>query len=155
MLPWLSMVMAMTEIGTGVETIIARVAVCIVALSAIIQISPIKLNPWSWLARHIGRAINKEVIEKVDGLEKDVNNLRADMHEQSARDARARILRFGDEILHGTKHSQEHFDEILACITDYTKYCDEHPEFKNHVTVITTQHILDVYDKCRRENSFL
>ena len=67
------------------------------------------------------------------------------MAEQSARNSRARILRFGDEILHGTKHTQEHFDEILGCITEYTKYCDEHPDFMNHVTVKTTQHILDVY----------
>lgn len=137
------------------EEIVARCAVILLGLSAIIQIAPIKINPWSWIAKKIGRALNSEVIEKVDKLEKDVKQLQSDLDEQSARNARARILRFGDEILHGVKHSQEHFDEILSCITDYTKYCDEHPEFRNHVTVITTQHILDVYDNCRRENSFL
>lgn len=145
----------MEATGIGVEEIIARAAVILIGISAIIQISPIKLNPWSWLARHIGRAINKEVIDKVDKLESDVDSLRSDMGEQNARNARAQILRFGDELLHGTKHSQEHFDEILNCITEYTKYCEDHRDFKNHVTERTTQHILDVYDQCRREQSFL
>lgn len=145
----------MSEPVLNITEIIVRALVALIGVSTIIQIAPIKVNPWSWLAKRIGKAINGEVIEKVDQLEKDFETLRSDMAEQSARNSRARILRFGDEILHGTKHTQEHFDEILGCITEYTKYCDEHPDFMNHVTVKTTQHILDVYDQCRRENSFL
>ena len=141
--------------GVSIEEIIARAALILLGLSAIIQISPIKLNPWSWIARRIGRAINKEVIEKVDKLEADLNQMSLEMGEQRAINARAQILRFGDEVLHDVKHSQEHFDEILNCITEYTKYCEEHKDFKNHVTERTTQHILEVYDKCRREQSFL
>ena len=32
----------------------------------LIQISPIKLDPWSAIARAVGRAINKDVIDKLD-----------------------------------------------------------------------------------------
>ena len=38
----------------------------LLSLSAIIQISPIKINPWSYAAKIIGRAINSEMIEKID-----------------------------------------------------------------------------------------
>ena len=34
----------------------------------LIQISPIKLDPWSAIARAVGRAINKDVIDKLDGF---------------------------------------------------------------------------------------
>lgn len=120
----------------------------IVALSAIIQISPIKLNPWSWIAKKIGNAVNKEVIDKVDKMEKDLTNMRA-------KNARTKILRFGDELMHGVKHSKDSFDDILNTITEYDRYCQEHQEFKNRVTESTVRHIQSTYDKCMEEHSFL
>ena len=38
----------------------------ILVAMTLIQIAPIKLDPWSAVARAIGRAINKDVIEKLD-----------------------------------------------------------------------------------------
>ena len=32
-----------------------------VVLLSLIQIAPVQLNPWSWIAKRIGRAINAEV----------------------------------------------------------------------------------------------
>lgn len=132
-----------------------RIALVLAAGSIIIQISPIKLNPWTWVAKRVGRAINGEVIEKVECLEKDVSDIRSNMQEQEAKNNRTKILRFGDEVLHGVKHSKEHFDEILNCITEYDKYCVTNPEFKNHLTEATIQHITEIYQDCIRENSFL
>ena len=127
----------------------------VIALSAIIQISPIKLNPWSWIAKKIGRAINGEVLQKVDKLENEVTNMRTALDEQSARDARSAILRFGDELLHDVKHSKESFDDILDQITRYEEYCRTHPDFKNKRTEKTSEHIQKTYDKCMDERSFL
>lgn len=138
-----------------VGELIGYVAAALVALSTIIQISPIKINPWSWIAKKIGRAINGEVIEKVNKIETEFTVMRESFDEREARDARTKILRFGDEILHDVKHSKDHFDEILLCITDYAQYCDAHPSFKNHMTESTTKHILNTYEKCMQEHSFL
>ena len=44
----------------------------ILILMTLLQITPIKINPWSWIARSIGRAINRDVIDKVDKLGEDV-----------------------------------------------------------------------------------
>ena len=40
--------------------------ILVIALLSLIQIVPIKINPWSWLGKQIGRAINKEVMDKQD-----------------------------------------------------------------------------------------
>ena len=32
----------------------------------LVQIAPIKFNPWTALARAIGRALNKEVMDKIE-----------------------------------------------------------------------------------------
>lgn len=129
-------------------------AVCII-LSTIIQVSPIKLNPWSWIAKKVGRAINGEILEKVEKLETEVQHIEHSADERDAKAARVRILRFGDELLHNVQHSKEHFDEILSCVTDYTQYCKEHPEFLNHMTDRTVKLILSTYDKCMEEHKFL
>ena len=127
----------------------------IAGAATLIQIAPIKINPWSALARAIGRAINREVIEKVDKLENSVESLNNKVDEGGAKTARARILRFGDEIIHGVKHSKEHFDDILDDMTDYEHYCKEHPEFKNDKTGITSSLIKDTYKSCLKKHDFI
>lgn len=130
--------------------------VALVAIGAtFIQISPIKINPWSALAKAIGRAINSEVIEKVDKLEKDVSAINAKVDESGAKSSRARILRFGDEIIHGVRHSKEHFDDILDVIVDYELYCEDHPDFKNGKTGPTSRLIEETYNKCLKEHDFI
>jgi hypothetical protein len=131
------------------------VGAVVAVVSTVIEISPIKVNPWSAVARCVGRAINKEVLEKVESLEKKVESIEKSQDERAAKDGRVRILRFGDEILHDEKHSKEHFDHILQDITEYEKYCHEHPDFKNDMTVITTARIKATYEQCLKEHSFL
>lgn len=137
-----------------IETITAGIIV-LLAGTTLIQIAPIKVNPWTWVARAIGRAINEEVIQKVDRLEKNLQGLKDDTDELKAKECRIRILRFGDEILHDVKHSKEHFDQVLQDVTDYELYCSEHPEFKNGMTAITTNRIKSTYEECFKEHSFL
>ena len=106
----------------------------LVAMSGVIEVSKIKLNPWSWLARHVGRAINGEVLDKMDAMNERVDKLSVKVDQSEARQAerdakmaRNRILRFGDEVRIGTRHSKESFDEVLADITAYESYCQAHP----------------------------
>jgi len=124
-------------------------------LATLLQIAPIKINPWSFIAKKIGKALNGEVVEKVDGLERNVEKLRSECEERAANNCRTRILHFGDEILHNVRHSKEHFDQILLDITDYEQYCNNHPHFKNNVAVATIKRITEVYEDCVENNDFL
>ena len=131
-------------------------------LSVFIEITPIKWNPLSTLFVWVGKKANAELLEtfhqleeKIDNVETAVDELRAEANEQSAITYRVRILRFGDEILHGTKHSKESFDQVLADIDGYEKYCLDHPDFKNNKTVLTTSKIMETYSACIDNNTFL
>lgn len=127
----------------------------LVLLLTLIEIAPIKINPWRALGRGIGKAINGEVLDKVSQLEADVQKIRDEIGEQAAVNCRARILRFGDEVLHGGEHTKEHFDQILRDIDAYEKYCGDHPDFSNNVTGLTSERIKHVYMKRLNENDFL
>ena len=134
----------------------------LVALSGVVEFSKIKINPWTWLARRVGRAINGEVLDKMDTLNERVDKLsdkvdkiEARQDERDAKMARTHILRFGDEVRIGTRHSKESFDEVLADITAYETYCKSHPEFPNNRTRAAEKFISETYDECLRENKFL
>ena len=130
--------------------------------SIVIEVSPIKINPWSFLANKLGRAFNKEVLNeistiksRVDTLDERVQQSEALQSERDAKTARTNILRFGDEIRIGTRHSKESFDEILSDITEYESYCSTHQDFKNNRTKSTEKIIIEVYEHCLRTDSFL
>lgn len=135
--------------------VIGWVAAALLGGSTLIQVTPIKLNPWSWIAKKIGKAINGELIEKVDRMETKVDKLEKARGEENAENRRVRILRFSDELQHGVLHSQEHFDQILLDITVYNQYCADHKDFLNDRTLIATERIKSAYRKRLERNDFL
>lgn len=135
--------------------ILAGGGIGIVALLTLIQISPVKIDPWSFLAKKLGKAMNGDLADKVDQLAKDLNTLSDECEKREAITVRNRILRFSDEIYHQMYHSKESFDSILLDITFYDQYCEKHPEFKNKITVMATQQIEEVYKLCMEKNKFI
>jgi len=138
----------------------------VIVIVSIIQIAPIKLDPWTWIARRIGKAFNQEMLEKQDAFQKESQEYRKNNDAKleklaqkfdcrTAEDARNRILCFGDEIKNKQRHSQEYYNQILADITDYEKYCKEHPDFKNERTVATERVIREAYESHLKNNDFL
>lgn len=97
----------------------------------------------------------KEIGNKLDSMNSGLQDMKREMAEDKATNCRYRLLRFDDEIRHGTKHSKEHFDQILDDITFYEKYCDKHPEYKNNKAVLAIENIKRVYQNCTNEGTFL
>lgn len=102
----------------------------LLVLMTLIQVAPVKINPWSWLAKAIGKAMGIEAIEKKLDAHIDMDDRRtADGH-------RARILHFNNELLRNIGHTKEEFIEALTEIDAYEKYCDKHPEYPNNRAVL-------------------
>lgn len=130
-------------------------AISLVGGLTIFEVAPIKINPWSWIFKKIGRAFNREVLDRLTKLENKVDAMEAADGERDAVNARIRILRFGDEVLHGMEHSKEHFDQTLLDITRYNDYCKTHPAFQNEMTVLTAQQIKRAYMQRWEKHDFL
>ena len=127
----------------------------ILIILTLVQIAPIKISPWSALAKAIGKAVNGELIEKIDNLDHEVKDLRNVCDERDATLMRTHILHFNDELLHDKSHTKEHFDQILDDITSYEKYCNGHPDYKNKKAECAIGNIRRTYDKCMEEHKFL
>ena len=93
-------------------------------LLTLIQVAPVKINPWSALAKAIGRAVNADVLRELQIVKKDLSDhIRMD-DERNADEHRARILRFNNELLRDLPHTKEEYIDVLADIDFYERYCD-------------------------------
>lgn len=126
-----------------------------VVLLSLIQIAPVKINPWSAVGKAIGRAINGDVLKEVRDtraeLDKHIkldNERNADLH-------RARILQFNNELLRDIPHTREDFIDILEEIDCYESYCKNHQEYKNNRAVHAIANIERVYDERLKKHDFL
>ena len=134
----------------------------LVALLSLVEVSPIKINPWSGLAKWLGRAINGEVLESVAEAKKAQKETRRalDEHiraddERNADTLRMRILHFNNELLRGDRHTREDFIEILAVIDAYEQYCKNHPDYRNNRASHAIANIGRVYDERLKLRDFL
>lgn len=141
--------------GTSIRELLGFIAAALLGGATLIQVAPIKLNPWTWLFKQIGKAVNGDLLEEFKKLDSKVDKMEKARGEENAENRRVRILRFSDELQHGVRHSQEHFDQILLDITVYNQYCAEHKDFLNDRTVIATERIKSSYRTRLERNDFL
>lgn len=124
-------------------------------LLTLIQITPLELNPWSALAKAIGRAINADVLKEL-GEMKDKLETHIEVDDERMADThRTKILHFNNELLRDIGHTKEEFIEILADIDEYERYCKEHPDYRNNRAVHAVANIQKVYDERLDKHDFL
>ena len=130
-------------------------------LLTLVEIVPVKVNPWSAIARAIGRALNSEVLKELDTVKSTqkatVKKLEDHIVADEVRYAdrlRERILQYNNELLRNIPHTREDFIEILTVIDAYNLYCKTHEDYKNRATH-AIKNILRVYDERLEKRDFL
>jgi len=126
----------------------------IIGAFTLIQIVPIKINPWSWVAGLIHKFLFGKIDEKLDAITAKVDNLEKQVEEDKARQARTHILRFADELYEKKQHTQEYFLQILDEAKFYEEYVAQHKGFINGRTENACKIIRETYDALWKEHKF-
>lgn len=140
--------MTLEEMWAAINPAWKDIGVVVIILS-IIQIAPIKLNPWSWLKAFFSMP------KRMETLEHKITMLEAADDENMAIQARVRILRFADEVRNGHQRGEESYQQTLLDIDRYRRYCDRHPEFKNEKSVSAIRAVRALYDQHKQANDFI
>ena len=127
----------------------------LLVLMTLVQVAPIKINPWSALAKAIGKAINADVSSRLSEIEAKLDDHIKTDDRRTADNRRAQILHFNNELLRPIYHTKEEFVEVLAKIDDYERYCEEHPEYPNNRAVLAIENIREVYKERLKKRDFL
>ena len=146
------------------------ITLCVaLGLPTLIEISPIKINPWSWVFkmlkwvwRSFCRSMNAEVLEKLSNVESEQQDTKDKLEkhiklddEREADKVRASILHFNNELLRDIPHTKEEFVEILAKIDWYNDFCNTHKDYRNSRAVHAIANIERVYDDRMIKHDFL
>lgn len=140
--------MNLTELLTGGGGLL-------LVLLTLVQIAPIKINPWSAIAKAVGRAINADVTKELGEIKEKLESHVTMDDRRNADGHRTRILHFNNELLRDVNHTKEEFIEVLSEIDAYERYCDEHPEYPNNRAVLAISNIKRVYDERLQKHDFL
>ena len=146
----------------SIQEILTSSGGALVVLMTLVQIAPIKINPWSAIGRVIGKVLNKEVMDELKTIKKTQAETREtlDGHirmddERNADLHRVYILRFNRELLReNIPHTLEDFVEVLSEIDFYEQYCEEHPEYENNRAVLAIQNIKRTYSERLEKHDF-
>ena len=117
--------------------------VVLIVLFSLIQISPIKLNPWDAIFGWIGKKINGKMHEQMDELKKAVRDLWINEHRQS-------ILDYARECRAGIEHDAEEWNHILAVAAEYELYCEKNT-VSNGVVKADTDYIRCLYQELSKK----
>lgn len=146
------------------------VALCVaLGLPTLLEISPIKINPWSWILKMLKflwrgfcRSLNADVLAQLEEMKqaqqdtktKLENHIKID-DQREADKTRSSILHFNNELLRDIPHTKEEFVEVLSKIDWYNDFCKTHEDYKNSRAVHAIANILRVYDERMEKHDFL
>lgn len=113
----------------------------------LVEIVPIKLNPWKWLFSWVGNAINGDI-------RKDLAELKRDFEETKAQDKRWHILNFANACREGKRHTKEEWDHAISELKEYEVYADK-KNITNGVIEANAEFLRERYHDHIINNDFL
>lgn len=130
---------------------IGNPVVLLIGSFTIIQIAPIKINPWTWLGKIIRKIILGDSIEK---LQADVQTLKKDVLDERVSSRRWQVLNFTNSCIVGVLHTKEEWDHCLSDLAWYEDYCREN-DIQNGVMRQSAVYLHQKYQDHLTNNDFL
>lgn len=126
----------------------------IVFVLSMIEISPIKINPWGYIAKLFKKAVVGEISEKIDCMEKKIGSIEKVVADSKVDQMRWDILDFSNSCRNGRKHSREEWMHLIDQITKYDQICTE-MNIENGVIEIESKYLKELYKDRLKQNDFL
>ena len=138
--------MALTEIAQKLTAgeLAGWAVVLIILTFSLIQIAPVKLNPWDSILGWFGRKLNGNMQKRLDDLEKQIRNMWINTH-------RLHILTFARECRANIEHSSDEWTNVLNVAEEYEKTVHEQ-RITNGVITQDTAYIRALYQELSREH---
>jgi len=120
------------------------VTIGIVVLLSLIEISPLKLNPWDRLLSWIGSKLNSTTEKRLADVEKQLRSMWINDHRHC-------ILTFAREARAAIAHSADEWTNVLNIAEEYEKYVDANG-ITNGIITQDTAYIRNLYQELSRDH---
>lgn len=129
------------------QFIINNPVITLIGTVTLIQIVPIKLDPWSMLLNTISEAL-------VGDMRKDLAEVKTDLERESVDNKRWNILDFANSCRNGRMHTKEEWNHVLEQLKQYETFCRE-KNIDNGVIEEETKYLRELYHDRNIKNDFL
>lgn len=136
------------------EWIKRNILLLILGITSLIQITPIKINPWSAFFKWIGSIIIGDTNKKIDELVVSVKKLETEVSENEKDRIRWEILDFANSCHHGREHTRDEFKHIIE-LNDKYKNLLQRTNDQNGVFTVEYTYIKNLYNELNLKNKFL
>lgn len=134
-------------IETLMKQLLANPGVVLFSAITLIEIAPIKINPWKWLGVKIGNLL-------VGDIRKDLQDLKKEVEETKVQNWRWNVLDFANSCKNNRRHTQDEWKHTISQLAEYEEYIDRH-EITNGVFEEDARYLREEYQKHCRMNDFL
>ena len=118
--------------------------ILLIILFSLIQISPVKLNPWDTIFGWFGKKINGNTQEQLKQLQKQVQDMWVASHRQT-------VLTFAREARAGVNHSPDEWANVLNIIAEYEEFVISH-QISNGIVQADSEYIRNLYQQLSRDH---
>lgn len=91
---------------------------------------------------------------KLDRIEQKLDNHIAEDDKRDAVQCRVRIIQFADDLRQGIERSKNSYEQCLADIDNYDRYCKS-TDFRNGITTASEEYIKTMYRTHLSNNDFI
>ncbi len=116
----------------------------LVLLLSLVQVSPLKINPWDCILGWLGKKLNGAAEKRLEELQKQVRDMWINTHRQS-------ILAFARECRADIPHDAEEWNHILSIADEYEVFCKKNT-VSNGVIKADTEYVRGLYQQLSREH---
>lgn len=144
----------MEQLQILLKDFIPSIIPILIFLSIFVEISPVKINPWTWFGHKIGSIILEDTNKRIDNIEKKVDNIKEEAESATVASMRWNILDFANSCRNERKHTRSEWDHVITQIDSYNIYVEAH-NIKNGVIESEEAYLKDLFKKRLVKNDFL
>lgn len=126
----------------------------LVAISAFVEITPIKINPVSAVLKWLGNKFNGDVLDKLKEQDQAMVDIRDTVDDNEIDRIRWEILDFANSCRQGKKHTLDEFVHIIELNEKYHNILARR-KLTNGRIDLEYNYIVSIYEECQKKNSFL
>lgn len=149
-----------------------NIPLVVIIFTFVIQITPIKWNPWSQLFKWIGKLINTETDKKINdlidstkklnkkledetqSLDNKITNLHTMVDENEKDRIRYEVLDFANSCHNNRRHTKDEFEHIIALNDKYEALLKRTGD-KNGVYNAEYEYLMKLYEKLQLEGGLI
>lgn len=126
----------------------------LLVISFFIQVSPIKINPWSSLVKWIGKILTSNLDNRLEKVQSTITDIGASIDQNQKDRIRWQVLDFANSCREGRKHSKDEFQHVITLNDKYKKLLKKTDD-KNGVFDAEYDFIQSIYKERQEKNDFV